>query len=167
MNETPTHTWKLEELAQQAGVSARTVRYYVQRGLLPAPVFRGRDTVYSGDHLLKLKAIRRLQERFVSLDAIQRQLAHCSPDELNTLVAEQETANTPASKTERQTQAPRLAPLSPTTVALSHLLSERWQRWILAPGLELHLAEDADAVTRQQAEALLSAWRRGTIGEVS
>ena len=32
--DTPT-TWKLDELARAAGVSVRTVRYYVQRGLLP------------------------------------------------------------------------------------------------------------------------------------
>ena len=34
--------YKLDDLAAAAGVSPRTVRYYVQRGLLPAPPFRGR-----------------------------------------------------------------------------------------------------------------------------
>src|SRR4051812_2075356 len=77
--------FKLEDLADRAGVSPRTVRYYVQRGLLPAPVFRGRDTVYSGEHLVRLRAIRRLQERFLPLDAIQVEIARRSPDELRAL----------------------------------------------------------------------------------
>src|SRR5690242_9918497 len=78
--------WKLEELAQRAGVSPRTVRYYVQRGLLPAPRFRGRDTVYAQDHLLRLFAIRRLQERYLPLDAIQEHLSRRSTADLQRIV---------------------------------------------------------------------------------
>ena len=59
----------IEELADRAGVSRRTVRYYVQRGLLPAPPFKGPDTVYGEEHLVRLKAIRVLQARFLPLDA--------------------------------------------------------------------------------------------------
>ena len=50
--------YKLEELARAAGTSPRTVRYYVQRGLLPAPAFRGKDTAYGPEHLVRLRAIR-------------------------------------------------------------------------------------------------------------
>src|SRR5438093_3979309 len=97
MSTTREHTWKLDELARQAGVSARTVRYYVQRGLLPPPVFRGRDTVYSTEHLLRLKAIRRLQAQFLPLDAIQQELERCSPEALRRLaVEEDEGGRTPA-----------------------------------------------------------------------
>jgi DNA-binding transcriptional MerR regulator len=159
MNEIHEPAWKLAELAQQAGVSARTVRYYVQRGLLPAPVFRGRDTVYSNEHLLKLKAIRRLQERFLPLDAIHRELARCSHAELCALITAQDEGP-PAPAPERQFRPPLPDPLPAQTAASPHRVSEHWQRWILAPGLELHLAESADAATRQQAEALLSAFMK-------
>ena len=74
--------YKLEELAHKADVSPRTVRYYVQRGLLPAPVFRGRDTAYSGEHLLRLRAIKKLQEQFLPLDAIQAELGRRTPREI-------------------------------------------------------------------------------------
>jgi DNA-binding transcriptional MerR regulator len=70
-----TKTFKLDELAAAAGVSGRTVRYYVQRGLLPAPQFRGRDTAYDEEHLLRLQAIRRMQDQYLPLDAIQAELA--------------------------------------------------------------------------------------------
>ena len=77
--------WKLTDLADEAGVSPRTVRYYVQRGLLPAPAFRGPETAYGREHLLRLKAIKRLQAKYLPLDAIQRELARLGPAELEGL----------------------------------------------------------------------------------
>jgi DNA-binding transcriptional MerR regulator len=130
---------KLEELARQSGVSARTVRYYVQRGLLPAPVFRGRDTSYSSEHLLRLLAIRRLQDRFLPLDAIQAELARLGPDELRKLAE-----GKPAAHPYREPAAvPHVEP--PT---------EHWRRWELVPGLEIHLSDRADAMTRALADEL-------------
>lgn len=61
---------KLEEVAKAAGVSARTVRYYIQRGLLPPPRFRGPDTAYGDEHVIRLRAIRRLQDAYWPLEAI-------------------------------------------------------------------------------------------------
>jgi Ca-activated chloride channel family protein len=163
MNTTHEQTWKLDELARQAGVSARTVRYYVQRGLLHAPVFRGRDTVYSNEHLLRLRAIRRLQEQFLPLDAIQRELERCSPAELHTLAAgPDEAGSTTAGPSVRRQLIPTSLLQRPTSI---HDASERWQRWELAPGLELHLSERADVETRRYADELLSAvTRRHTKG---
>lgn len=77
-----TRSYKLEELAAEAGVSPRTVRYYVQRGLLPAPEFRGKDTVYGREHLLRLHAIKRLQQGHLPLDEIQVRLANATLAEL-------------------------------------------------------------------------------------
>jgi DNA-binding transcriptional MerR regulator len=132
--------WKLAELAAEAGVSPRTVRYYVQRGLLPAPPFRGPDTVYGEEHLLRLKAIRALQARFLPLDAIQAELAGLEPEALRAL-ASAPPAEPPAPSP--AASARRAAPPLPVT---------RWQRWELAPGLELHLADSADTKTRALAE---------------
>jgi DNA-binding transcriptional MerR regulator len=147
--------WKLTELAEAAGVSPRTVRYYVQRGLLPAPPFKGPDTVYGEDHLLRLKAIRVLQARFLPLDAIQVELMRLGPDELKAL-AETDPALPPPPATGAAAPAPAPsvlpepvkegAPVSPSDGVTS------WRRWELAPGLELHLADTADAKTRALAE---------------
>lgn len=65
----------IEELAERAGVSRRTVRYYVQRGLLPAPTGVGRGRHYTEAHLATLVRIRELQERGVSLADIPERLA--------------------------------------------------------------------------------------------
>lgn len=61
----------IEELADRAGVSRRTVRYYVQRGLLPSPTGLGRGKHYTAQHLEVLVRIRELQEQGVSLTDIQ------------------------------------------------------------------------------------------------
>jgi len=74
--------YKIDELARAAGMSARTVRYYVQRGLLPAPAFKGKDTAYGHEHLVRLKAIRKLQEAYFPLDAIAAELEGRTPTEL-------------------------------------------------------------------------------------
>jgi DNA-binding transcriptional MerR regulator len=132
--------YKLEELAAAAGVSSRTVRYYVQRGLLSAPVFRGRDTAYDEDHLLRLRAIKRLQERFVSLDAIQAELEQRSREELEKVAA---GADLPAGGA-----LPRSAPVPLPA-------GERLMRYVLRPGLELHLSEGADAAARALCEKIL------------
>lgn len=51
----------LAEIAESAGIPARTVRYYIARGLLPGPVKSGRGATYSEDHLELLKEIQRRQ----------------------------------------------------------------------------------------------------------
>jgi DNA-binding transcriptional MerR regulator len=64
----------IDELADRAGVSRRTVRYYVQRGLLPAPTSVGRGKHYKEEHLSRLVRIRELQEEGVALVDIAMRL---------------------------------------------------------------------------------------------
>ena len=144
---TPREEWKLTELATEAGVSPRTVRYYVQRGLLPAPPFKGPDTVYGEEHRVRLKAIRALQARFLPLDAIQVELERLSPEELRAL-AESRPAPVPPLPGPPLPSPREPAPVSPPVQVTS------WRRWELAPGLELHLADTADEKTRALAEHL-------------
>jgi DNA-binding transcriptional MerR regulator len=64
----------VDELAERAGVSRRTVRYYVQRGLLPPPLGLGRGNHYTERHLETLVRVRELQERGVPLEGIAARL---------------------------------------------------------------------------------------------
>src|SRR6266403_2148710 len=52
--------YRIEELAELGGVTRRTVRYYVQRGLLPTPLGTGRGPHYTQAHLERLIHIRQL-----------------------------------------------------------------------------------------------------------
>jgi DNA-binding transcriptional MerR regulator len=62
----------IEDLANLGGVSRRTVRYYVQEGLLPAPLGVGRGRHYGPRHLERLLEVKAMQEAGRSLDEIRR-----------------------------------------------------------------------------------------------
>ena len=62
------------ELASLGGVSRRTIRYYVQEGLLSPPGSLGRGARYSDEHLARLLRVRSLQEQGLSLDEVRSAL---------------------------------------------------------------------------------------------
>ena len=53
--------WTLSELADETALPARTIRYYIARGLLPGPEVAGRGAVYGIQHLTRLREIQKLQ----------------------------------------------------------------------------------------------------------
>jgi DNA-binding transcriptional MerR regulator len=63
------------ELADRAGVTRRTIRYYVEIGLLQPPAGAGKAAVYSPDHLERLELIKTLQGYRLSLEEIRDRLA--------------------------------------------------------------------------------------------
>lgn len=62
--------YTLAELAEQAGIPARTVRYYIARGLVDGPDKAGRDAGYSARHAAQLARIRKMQAGGRTLAAI-------------------------------------------------------------------------------------------------
>lgn len=102
----------IDELADLGGVTRRTVRYYVQEGLIPAPFGVGRGDHYGAAHLQALLRVKGLQEAGHTLDEIRR----------------------PAAR--RQ-----VAAAAPAPTADPPLISD-WRRIALAPGVELHIAHD-------------------------
>jgi DNA-binding transcriptional MerR regulator len=69
-----TGTYDVGQLSALGGVSRRTVRYYVQEGLLPAPLGLGRGARYGEEHLERLVKVKSLQEEGLSLDEVRRAL---------------------------------------------------------------------------------------------
>jgi DNA-binding transcriptional MerR regulator len=65
----------LDELAALAELPRRTVRYYVQIGLLDRPTGAGRGAHYGPRHLEQLLAIRRWQQAGLSLERIRELIA--------------------------------------------------------------------------------------------
>ncbi len=66
--------WSLAELVDEAGIPARTVRYYIARGLLAGPRVAGRGAVYGPEHLARLREIRNLQRQGRMLAEIAQKL---------------------------------------------------------------------------------------------
>lgn len=63
--------YSIGELAAQAQVSRRTVRFYVALGLISPPTGRGRGRHYTDRHLEEILAVRTLQARGLPLAEIQ------------------------------------------------------------------------------------------------
>ena len=83
--------WRIDELAQRAGVAVDTIRYYQREGLIPAGERSGRSMRYGPRHLERLERIRALQARRFSLAAIRELLDHDGgPTSLQTMLAGRE-----------------------------------------------------------------------------
>jgi DNA-binding transcriptional MerR regulator len=101
------------ELAELGGVSRRTVRYYVQEGLIPPPLGVGRGRHYDRRHLERLLLVKALQEQGLSLEDVRQAARRGAP-----------------------ALPPAPAPLVPPARRSS------WTRIELLPGLELHVSSD-------------------------
>jgi len=60
-----------KKFAAKIGLTARTVRSYHARGLLPPPVRIGRTPCYSDEHLARMRQVLRLQSLGLPLEAIR------------------------------------------------------------------------------------------------
>lgn len=80
----------LGELTEDAGVSVRTVRYYIAEGLLPPPEGAGPTSAYSRGHLDRLRLIQRLKAAYLPLKEIRRRLAGLDDDAVRAILAEGE-----------------------------------------------------------------------------
>lgn len=69
-----TKTFTLDELASLSALPKRTVRYYIQIGLLDRPHGETRAAYYLPSHLDKLLHIRQLTEAGISLERIREVL---------------------------------------------------------------------------------------------
>ena len=105
----------IEELAVLGGVTRRTVRYYVQEGLIPAPLGVGRGRHYGPEHLVRLQSVKALQEKGLSLDEVRHELERGGAGR------------------RRAVAESRLEP----PVALS-----AWTKVEVVPGVELHVSRD-------------------------
>ena len=63
--------YSIDELAALVELPRRTVRYYVQQGLVDRPIGEKRAAYYTTRHLEQLLAIRKWQQAGLSLDRIR------------------------------------------------------------------------------------------------
>lgn len=173
----------IDELAEQAQVSPRTVRYYIGEGLLPGPGTRGKLASYGEDHLTRLLLIRRLLEQGMPLAEVKRATGMLSPAEVRGLLREEDeraaslerAAEAPspreyvsellrqAQERRRQTGLVPRAPLSPPAMKApaSQILgtpsaSSVWERIEIAPGIELQVRADIAARFRQTLDRFIA-----------
>jgi DNA-binding transcriptional MerR regulator len=66
--------YRVEQLAAACDVSVDTVRYYQTRGLVPPPAREGRVAWYDDRHAERIREVRELRRRGLTLAAIERVL---------------------------------------------------------------------------------------------
>jgi DNA-binding transcriptional MerR regulator len=79
----------IHELAERAGISVRTIRYYIEEGLLPQPSYQGKYSYYHLNYLDRLELIRRLKDSYLPLREIREIMTSLSDDEVQLKLKEQ------------------------------------------------------------------------------
>jgi DNA-binding transcriptional MerR regulator len=167
----------LPELSARAGVSPRTVRYYIQQGLLPSPDARGPGAHYGSEHLTRLQLIKRLQREHLPLGEIRRRMERLAPSQVRQLlenpvpppitsashyVRDVLSEGAPMFGAIREQQlslrsstAPRILPGE----SRSRLSRSQWDRIALSPDVELHVRRPLAREQNRQVERLMEAAR--------
>jgi DNA-binding transcriptional MerR regulator len=123
------------ELAHRSGISVRTIRYYISEDLLVAPPVRGRYSRFSSDYIERILLIRRMQDIYLPLKEIRRQMQNLDTDEVRELLEKFE---------DKHNNLPYPARLPGPVRSSAHKAAlmeggKTWRRIALAPGLELHV----------------------------
>lgn len=165
----------IRDICVSAGVTPRTVHFYIQQGLLAPPDGAGRGARYSEAHLARLQLIRRLQKEHLPLNEIRRQLDTLSDD----LVRQALTKGSPLAPKSRPSAieyiqsvkssafARRLPKSSrPTLDALASVTPEgsvqsparhsQWDRIVLNDDLELHIRRPLSRERNRYVDKLLA-----------
>lgn len=106
--------YAMSDLEHLTGFSSRTIRYYIQEGLIRAAFGRGPTATYDRDHLLRLLRIAELKTEVTALDQIKERL-----------------------------DAASTAALEAHFAVRSGPEEERWRRVRVHPRLELHVRESS------------------------
>lgn len=92
------NNYSLNDLAGAAGIEPRTIRSYIERGLLPSAESRGRAASYSEEHLSRLEVIKSLRRARsnITLSEIRIFLEGLNPERLHALAGGSITASASA-----------------------------------------------------------------------
>ena len=144
----PERTFSIGALTVAAGVSRRTVHFYVQRDLLPPPAGLGRGAQYTEAHLARLLQIKAWQEEGVPLHEIRGRGGPEAPP-----------AATPRPEPETEPEDEKRdtwwaawdeSPSPERAAALRYVPGQSWLRQPLAMGYELHVPADRTPLSSVQ-----------------
>ena len=85
--------YKVSELADKAGVTKRTIHYYISKGLLLPPEGNGVNSLYNDEHLERLLLIKKLQSEYMPLNKIREYILNNPKENKNQEIQKPETEN--------------------------------------------------------------------------
>jgi len=77
----------IAELAELAGVTPRTIRYYTTERILPKPSGSGKKQFYGREHEVRLRLAKVLREEGLPVSGVREQLARWTEQELEDALA--------------------------------------------------------------------------------
>lgn len=77
--------YKISELAEEAGVTKRTIHYYISKGLLLPPEGIGVNSLYNDEHLKRLRLIKKLQAEYMPLNKIREYIQENADDDTSNI----------------------------------------------------------------------------------
>lgn len=175
-------SWSLDELAREAGVTQRTIRYYIAEGLLPPPDSAGRNARYTREHLDRLQLIGQMKEAYLPLKEIRTRIASMSPGEIARAadpvrasmsrppqVSRQSSAEDYVARALRESEAPydahRVRARVTAPVPAADVSPDRsWKRIPITDDAELLITDDAWDRRGEQIRSAI-AWIRRMLNE--
>jgi DNA-binding transcriptional MerR regulator len=151
-------SFSIGELADKAGVTPRTIRYYVELGLLPPPTGTGNRAMYSQEHLHRLMTIKKLQMGRLSLDEIRVYLAESEEGRAPSAPADMASPMLASSAAEyiselRSQYEPRMNKPQSRSQSESYT-AEPWTRIPISPDVELHVRRRGSRIDTRLARAI-------------
>ena len=163
--------YDLKELCQRADVTVRTVRYYIQQGLLEAPGTPGPGPKYGEGHLLRLKLIRRLQSEHLPLAEIRKSMGALDDKAVRKVL--QTKTPRPGGSASDYIQGVLSGKTSTSSIALkargkgqsrrkkeptsgSYRVHSQWERIALSEDIELHVRRPLSRLQRRKLDKLLT-----------
>lgn len=98
-------SYSLDELAREADITPRTIRYYIAEGLLPPPESIGRNARYGQDHRDRLRLIGQLKDQYLPLKEIRARIGAMSPEDIRRAAASQQRHAVASRRTPRASSA--------------------------------------------------------------
>jgi DNA-binding transcriptional MerR regulator len=149
-------SFSIGELADRAGVTPRTIRYYVEIGLLPPPTGTGNRATYGAEHLDRLMTIKKLQMGRLSLDEIRAYLAEAEgvvPAQSDLALAGSGSSAAEYISELRSQYEPR--PSKPALRSPSDsYTAEPWTRIPITADIELHVRRRGSRIDTRLARAI-------------
>jgi Ca-activated chloride channel family protein len=149
-------SFSIGDLADQAGVTPRTIRYYVELGLLLPPTGTGNRATYGPEHLDRLMTIKKLQMRRLSLDEIRAYLAEAEGADLaQGAMLEPAPPSSAADYISDIRSQYELRQMKPQMRSMSEpYTAEPWTRIPITPDVELHVRRRGSRIDTRLARAI-------------
>ncbi len=112
----------LEDLATRSNLTLRTLRFYIQEGILPGPDTHGKNARYSREHLDRLELIQRLKDLRLPLQEIKQILDNMTSEEISKVRHYQDLLQL-TTRRPRSNKSNKVAPAGTPSDALDYIRS--------------------------------------------